>query len=219
MNVRIETKKAFRIAGLVTVHSQNDDFPGLWEKLFEQVSYEKLAALGSGEQAMAAFRTSLDKRFDQPDWAWAGIGDVLAEQREYRQAAEAYRAAVQANPENDDWPYHQAVNLKDAGFSAQALAITSELVAQHPQVARNWRQHGFVLATLGRAAEAIPAMERSLQLDARQGKVWTALIETYHQAGRFDDARRAYQTLRGIDAEFAGIAYREVIFPHEESSR
>ncbi len=178
-----------------------------------------LAALGSGEQAMAAFRTSLDKQFDEPDWAWAGIGEVLAEQREYRQAAEAYRAAAQANPENDDWPYYQAINLKDAGFSAQALAITSELVAQHPQVARNWRQHGFVLATLGRAAEAIPALERSLQLDARQGKVWAALIETYHHAGRFDDARRAYQTLRGIDAEFAGIAYREVIFPQEESSR
>ena len=28
MNIRFETKKAFKIAGLVAVFSQNDDFPG-----------------------------------------------------------------------------------------------------------------------------------------------------------------------------------------------
>ncbi len=60
MNVRFETKKAFKIAGLVTVHSQNDDFPGLWEKLFEQVPYEKLAALGSGDAFGTCFNYSSD---------------------------------------------------------------------------------------------------------------------------------------------------------------
>lgn len=60
MNVRFETKKAFKIAGLVLVHSQNDDFPALWDRLFQQVPYEKLAALGSGEAFGTCFNYSSD---------------------------------------------------------------------------------------------------------------------------------------------------------------
>ena len=57
-NVRFETKKAFKIAGLVAVHSENDDFPGLWDRLFGQVPYEKLATLGSGEAFGTCFNYS-----------------------------------------------------------------------------------------------------------------------------------------------------------------
>jgi AraC family transcriptional regulator len=60
MNVRFETKKAFKIAGLVLVHSQNDDFPGHWHRLFEQVPYEKLAALGTGEAFGTCFNYSAE---------------------------------------------------------------------------------------------------------------------------------------------------------------
>lgn len=60
MNVRFETKNAFKIAGLVLVHSENDDFPALWDRLFQQVPYEKLAALGSGEAFGTCFNYSSD---------------------------------------------------------------------------------------------------------------------------------------------------------------
>ncbi len=175
-----------------------------------------LARLGCTEQAIAAYRTSLDKKFDYPDWAWGGIGYALAEQKAHREAAEAFRSAAKANPGFEEWRYQLAVNLKDAHFGADALTITADLVAKQPEVAKNWRQHGFVLATMGRAAEAIPAMERSLQLEPKQGKLWAALLETYQQVGRREDAKRAYQTLRGIDAELARAAYRDTILPYEE---
>ncbi len=72
MNVRFESKKAFKIAGLVTVHSQNDDFPGLWERLFEQVPYEKLAALGTGE----AFGTCFNFTPEPHDFSYIAGYDV-----------------------------------------------------------------------------------------------------------------------------------------------
>lgn len=73
MNIRFETKKAFKIAGLVAVHSQNDDFPGLWDKLFEQVPYETLAALGSGE----AFGTCFDYNQELHGFSYMAGYDVL----------------------------------------------------------------------------------------------------------------------------------------------
>lgn len=175
-----------------------------------------LVRLGCTEQAIAAYHTSLDKKFDYPDWAWGGIGYALAEQKAYREAAEAFRSAANANPSFEEWRYQLAVNLKDAHFGADALKITADLIAKQPEVAKNWRQHGFVLATMGRADEAIPAMERSLQLEPKQGKLWAALLETYQQVGRREDAKRAYQALRGIDAELAHAAYRGAILPYEE---
>jgi len=178
-----------------------------------------LARLGCTEQAIAAYRTSLDKKFDYPDWAWGGIGYALAEQKAHREAAEAFRSAAKANPGFEEWRYQLAVNLKDAHFGADALTITADLVSKQPEVAKNWRQHGFVLATMGRATEAIPAMERSLQLEPKQGKLWAALLETYQQVGRREDAKRAYQTLRGIDAEIARAAYRGSILPYEEATQ
>lgn len=72
MNVRFETKKAFKIAGLVAVHSDNDDFPGLWDKLFEQVPYEKLAALGTGE----AFGTCFNYIPEPHDFSYMAGYDV-----------------------------------------------------------------------------------------------------------------------------------------------
>ena len=72
MNVRFESKKAFKIAGLVAVHSQNDDFPGLWDKLFQQVPYEELAALGTGE----AFGTCFNYTPEPHDFSYIAGYDV-----------------------------------------------------------------------------------------------------------------------------------------------
>jgi len=72
-----------------------------------------------------------------------------------------------------------------------------------------------VLAVSGRPLEAIPALERSLQLDANQAKVWGALIEVYQIAGRRKQAREAYQQLRGIDTKVAEQMYRSEILPYE----
>lgn len=178
-----------------------------------------LARLKSPEQAIQAYRKSLDRQLSSTDWAWAGIGFSLAEMRRFPEAIEAFRSAVQAAPGNDEWRYQLAINLKDGGRPDEALAITSDLVAKKPEEAKNWRQHGFVLAVLGRSTEAIPAMEKSLLIESRQAKLWAALIETYQVAGRREDARRAYEQLRGIDGSMAEAIFRSTILPYEEGPR
>jgi Flp pilus assembly protein TadD len=139
--------------------------------------------------------------------------------RRFPEAIAAYRSAVEAAPAVDEWRYQLAINLKDGGRADEALPITTGLVATKPEEAKNWRQHGFALAVLGRAAEAIPAMEKSLQIDSRQAKLWGALIESYQIAGRREDARRAYDQLRGIDGSMAETLYRSAILPYEERAQ
>jgi len=176
-----------------------------------------LARLGCPEQSIPAFRKSLELNLPNPDWAWAGIGMAMAAMSRYPEAIQAFRSAALAAPDNDEWRYQLAINLKDGGRPGEALVITSDLIAKKPEVAQNWRQHGFVLAVLGRSEQAIPAMEKSLQIEPRQPKLWSALIETYQVAGRRQDAKKAYDQLRALDGVKAEMSYREDILPYEEN--
>ncbi|MES2877830.1 MAG: tetratricopeptide repeat protein [Pseudomonadota bacterium] len=175
-----------------------------------------LARLGCPEQAIKAYRASLDRQLDSADWAWAGIGWALADLLRHAEAIEAFRSAVQAAPEHDEWRYQLALQLKEGGRLDEALEITTELVTKSPQEFKNWRQHGFVLASQGRPEQALPAMEKSLQIESRQPALWRTLIETYQLAGRRDDAKRAYVQLRGIDSAMAEAAYGTTLLLDKE---
>ena len=174
-----------------------------------------LARLGCPEQAVAAFRTSIVLGFIDRDWALAGIGSAMFDMGRVPEAIAAYQSATMANPNRNEWRYDLAVQLKDGGRPAEALGITEDLTTRYPAAATYWRQHGFVLAVLGRPAEAIAAMERSLQIDARQPKLWTALIEAYQAVGRRKDALEAHRRLKEVDTDRADAVYRSHILPHE----
>jgi tetratricopeptide (TPR) repeat protein len=175
-----------------------------------------LAALGCPEQAIEALRKSLDRKLANPDDAWASIGMALAAMNRHPEAIQAFRSAVQTAPHNDEWRYQLAINLKDGGRPGEALDITSDLVIKKPEAAQYWRLHGFVLAALGRFEQAIPAIEKSLQIESRQPRIWATLIEIYQAAGRRQDAKSAYDKLRAMDGVMAETAYRAAILPYEE---
>ena len=48
MNVRIETKPAFQVAGLALKNAQNENLPALWDRLFTEFSMPQLLGLGNG---------------------------------------------------------------------------------------------------------------------------------------------------------------------------
>lgn len=173
-----------------------------------------LAALEANDAACAAYRKSLDIKNDNA-WAWGGIGYARTEQKRLSEAIAAFREARRLAPDNEEWTYQLAIALKDGGRSDEALSLTSGLVASSPELARNWRQHGFVLAILDRPEESVPALERSLQIEPRQAKVWSALIEVNHQRQKPAEARQAYEKLRAFDSAAAETMYREVILPDE----
>ena len=175
-----------------------------------------LAALGAPEQAAVAYRKSLERKPPVTEWPWGGLGLARLEQRRLPEAIAAFREARQANPTSEQWTYQLLIPLKDGGHLEEALKISSDLITRYPNEARYWRQHGFVLSILDRPAEAIPAYERTLHLEPRQGKVWAAMIEACQQTNKQPEARRAYETLRGIDGAMAEAAYRKAILPYEE---
>lgn len=177
-----------------------------------------LAALGRPVAAIHAYQQSLAGTPASRQWVQDALGRAYYALQRFPEAIAASREAVRLDPLNDELKYQLALTLKDSGHAAEAIEIDLALLKTNPKDANLWRQLGFSHAMLARYDESIKALERSLELEPRQGKVWAALVEQYHRAGRLNDARRAYETLRGIDGIRAEEVYRSTLLPYEEST-
>lgn len=178
-----------------------------------------LAALGRPVDAIRAYRRSLEGTPSSRPWVQASLGRAFYDLQRFPESIAALREAVRLDPLNDEWQYQLALSLKDSGHAGETLEIDQQLLKKNPVDANVWRQMGFAYAMLVRHDESIKALERSLELEPRQSKIWAALMEQYHAAGRLDDARRAYEKLRGIDGVKAEEAYRSTLLPYEEAKR
>ena len=87
--------------------------------------------------------------------------------------------------------------LKDHFQFEEALVLFEQLKTENPNEPFPWRQIGFVYGYLVRPEAAISAYEQSLKLDPKQPKVWRALMESYHTAGRQEDVKRGLSETPG----------------------
>lgn len=176
-----------------------------------------LWALGRPADAGIALRRSLDKAPSNPAAVWGTLGETLFGLRLFPESIRAYREAVRLAPDNRYWRFWLAVVLKDGGYLDEAIALDEAMTVERPDDFSGWRQLGFARAMAGQTEGAAQALERSLNLEPKQGKVWVALLECYHATGRKDDFKRAYEKLRGIDSAWAETAYKSLILPYEEA--
>ncbi|MFT3720803.1 trypsin-like peptidase domain-containing protein [Pseudorhodoferax sp.] len=178
-----------------------------------------LVALGRPQQGADAFRASLAKAPSDPSRVWSELGKVYQNFHRFPEAIAAHRQAVQLAPHVPDRRFWLAVALKDGGHIEEALTIDRALVAELPNEAGGWRQLGMASAAAQQTEASIAALERSLALDSTQARLWGLLIEQYHAAGRHQDVRRAYASLRGLDPTMAERSYRATIAPYEQGAK
>ena len=127
-----------------------------------------------------------DDRSGRMDFALAGLYDQL---HEPKKAADAYRAALEQEPDNADARKGLANALSAAGQNDAAAKVYSEILKNDPQDAQALirqadieRQQGHyeeALATLKKAAALAP--ENTLELQYNEALVYDAL-------GRFDES-------------------------------
>ncbi|WP_306534235.1 serine protease [Geobacter sp.] len=173
-----------------------------------------LSASGRFREAVESLKKGLGLKPKGAVLGWKWLGDVYESLRLYPEAIAAYREALLLSP-NDAWVRTQlGIALKDNLQLEEAVKVFEKLRQEFPEDPLPWRQVGYVYAYLAQPDKAIPAYEKSLGLDARQPKVWAALMETYHLADRMDDVKRSYQKLQALDQTWADYAYKRVLLPY-----
>lgn len=63
MNIRIEKKPAFKMAGLVIQATQESNFPQLWQDLYEVASHDTFATFGRGQSFGACYEMNSSNSF------------------------------------------------------------------------------------------------------------------------------------------------------------
>lgn len=176
---------------------------------------QTLLALGRPSDATLAFEKSLQGNPTTKAWVYAALGSSYYQLQRYPESIEAYRQALRLEPNNSQWLFSLASSLKDSLRGQEALEINAQLLKKFPNNPAVWQQKGFTEEILGRRQEGIKSMEKSLELDPKQGSTWATLIETYRRAGQDKEVNNAYEKLRGIDSEWAEKAYKMTILPFE----
>ncbi len=173
-----------------------------------------LSDLKRHREAIDVMKKAIALKPRRLDWAWGKLAEYYYEQRIFPQAIAAYREALKVSPDDEGLQGRYGLALKDGLHLKEALGIFEKLRNAHPADPFPWRQIGYVHGYLGQVEAAIPVYEKSLSLDRQQGKVWAALMEAYHSAGRREDVKRAYQQLLGVNTTWAEQSYRKLILPY-----
>jgi Flp pilus assembly protein TadD len=80
-----------------------------------------------------------------------------------------------------------------------AFLASSVVSAEDRDAAKEQVQFGIKVAQNGLWREALYRWERAVELDPTYAEAWNNLAIAYEQAGRFDDARKAYETAVKLD--------------------
>ena len=174
-----------------------------------------LSGMKRQREAIEAMQKAITLKPQRLDWAWGWLADIYYELHLFPQAIAAYGEALKLTPDDDSLKGRHGMALKDGLQLAEALRVFEKLRDAHPEDPFAWRQIGYVNGYLGKADAAIPAYEKALSYDRKQAKVWAALMEAYHSAGRREDVKRAYQNLLSVDGTWAEQSYRKLILPYE----
>jgi choline-sulfatase len=80
--------------------------------------------------------------------------------------------------------YKSALALRRQGKDGDAVTALRAVVADSPGMLDAWQSMGLALARLGRAREAVLALETALRLDPSRGSVHLALTKVYEVTGQ-----------------------------------
>ena len=79
------------------------------------------------------------------------------------------------------------------------LLAPTGAAAENRGAAKEQVEFGIKVAQNGLWREALYRWERAVQLDPTYAEAWNNLAIAYEHAGRFDDARKAYETAIKLD--------------------
>jgi superkiller protein 3 len=115
-------------------------------------------------------------------------GNRLLEQGKAREAAEAYRQAVQLDPNNARWQYNLSLALAKLGDQEGQKAALQRALQIDPNVAATHNDLGLVYLSEGKMNEAEREFRAALEINPRFAEAQNNLGVVYSQQGKDSEA-------------------------------
>ena len=151
-------------------------------------------------QAARAARAAADP-LDADEWYDLGFD---LEAVDLDEARDAYRRALELDPDHGDAHVNLGRLLQEGGDAAQAVAHYLLALERNPKHATAWYDLGIALEDLRRRPDAIRAYERAIALDPKLADAHFNLSRLYEAAGKRAAALRSLSRYRLLADRDAG---------------
>jgi len=172
-------------------------------------------AKGRTDEAFQHYRRTTEIKPNYAE-AWNSLGLLLADRKDFAQAAPSFESAMRARPDVADYRYNLARALGLMGKADEAIAQYRQVLQQKPGMATAHYDVAVLLAKTGKPGDAIPHFRETLRLQPNNplahyhlGRIVSAggnpaeAIEHFRAALKlhpdFAQAREALRTLGASD--------------------
>ncbi len=131
------------------------------------------------------------------------LGVLLSKLGRKGEAEQAYRKAIEADPEHAAAWSNLGNVLDDLGRKDEARQAYREAIGADPEFANAWSNLGVLLDELGRKDEAEQAYRKALKADPKLAAAWYNLGVLLDELGRRDEAEQAYRGAIEADPKHA----------------
>jgi Flp pilus assembly protein TadD len=174
--------------------------PGHWK------SHNNMALasidLGELEVAEAHYRESL--AIEPQPAIYNDLGFVLEREGMPEEAAEAYRKALELDPESASAHYNLGVSLARSGEFAEAETHLRAALERTPN-AQTYTGLGVVLLQQGKAEEAIASLQAAIEADPENAAAHQDLAQALEKLGRTDEARSEMETAKALNRDSSKV--------------
>jgi tetratricopeptide (TPR) repeat protein len=170
------------------------------------------AKLGDYERALETFRRGLAHNPDDPLLS-AFLGSTYARMGRFDEALERLQQVVALQPDNAHaYEWLAILHLHFKRFDEAMVACWRQIEMEDAHSPR--RLLGYIHDALGRHAEAITHLERSIELEPSDYEARAALVKVYRAVGRRQDADAHYaiaQEMALKDDEYGQACFEAVL--------
>ena len=130
-------------------------------------------------------------------------GNRLLEEGKAREAAEAYRKAVQLDPNNAQWQYNLSLALARLGDREGQIKALQRALQIDPNVATTHNDLGLAYLSEGKINEAEREFRAALEIDPKSAEAQNNLGVVYNQQGKDSEASALFRQATESDPNYA----------------
>jgi tetratricopeptide (TPR) repeat protein len=149
------------------------------------------------EEAETQARALLERAPDSPS-GHALLGYIEYERGHLPEAVQHFERALDREPNDADALFYMGISYIAAGQTERALATGRRIVASDPLASLSWMLSGATRWFVGRFDEALPDLERGLELDPQSFVLRWTVGYTCAALGQLPEAARHAAHLREI---------------------
>ena len=183
--------------------SQGEPCSQIWQERLTQVLEKKPEAentvkqIGENESLPPAVRSR----------AYNILGVLLKNQQRYEEAEQAYRQAIELDPNYAKAYYNLGILLDDQQRYDEAEQVFRQTIELDPEYAWAYNHLGILLADQQRDAEAEQAYRQAIEHDPDDAKAYYNLGILLYNQQRYDEAEQAYRQAIEHDPDDAWAYY------------